>query len=183
MTIVHQSFDPCGGEQESDAKSKCPNSFDGKHLALETTEAGRYADCGRMLLGITFKNQTREFDYGAASDDYYEIAYADRYIYWSEITPKTTLTGSINIYVSPLDECRIEVSVNVRYDVVKNQNAVEYTRREDGEYRTRDERGLALDPVRWTLTTREPSNPGSDGASFCTSKGVIEEEILAFARR
>jgi hypothetical protein len=151
-------------------------------LGFATDDAETFVDCGLLRHRITFRDRVSLFDFVVASDDNFEMAYADRHIYWLEISPKTDLTSSTNLYVSPIDERRTGVEVNVRFDLAKRQHAVQYTRRQDGEYRTDDERGHDFGTSRWTFTTRERSGELYEGGPYCVSKGIIEGSLLDLTR-
>jgi hypothetical protein len=151
-------------------------------LGFATDDAETFVDCGLLRHRITFKDRVSLFDFAVASDDNFEMAYADRLIYWIEISPKADLATSINLYVSPIADRRTEVGVNVRFDLTKMQHAVQYTRRQDGEYRTDDELGHDFGTSRWSFTTHERSGELYKGGPYCVSKGIIEGSLLDFAR-
>jgi len=148
----------------------------------DPNEVNRYIDCGTITNRITFKGETRTFTYSHADSRPYELVSADNHFYWREIQPRSTLGGTVNVYMSPLDAQRTEISVNVRYRVARSFTGTVYSQRRSGEY-LRDGPQSA-DPQTVVLTTQQPGRFDYHGNQVvCHSTGFIEKQFLDYARQ
>ena len=142
----------------------------------------KYIDCGTNHRTIQYDSEPRKFDYSVANSTPYEVVFQDRYYYWYEISPSSTLSGTVNVYMSPLNEQQTEVSVNARYKVRRTFSGEYYTQRNSGKYLRNGK--FKWEPVSFTLTTQQPGiYPSDDNPPVrCRSKGTIEAQFLGYAK-
>ena len=56
----------------------------------------KYIDCGNNHRVIDYKGKLRKFDYSVANSKNYETVVHEKYYYWYEISPASTLSGTVN---------------------------------------------------------------------------------------
>jgi len=144
------------------------------------TDVEKYIDCGASTRVITFKGKPRNFNYALAGTQSYEMVEKNNYFYWYEVSPHVNLTGTVNVYMSPLNAKQTELSVNARYALRRVLSGKYYTQRRDGEYRESGD--FHWDPIRVTLTTKKPGIYAEKPFVQCVSTGALEKEFLNYAR-
>ncbi len=142
----------------------------------------KYIDCGINHRLIDYDGKPRSFDYSVANSKKYEVVLHNKYYYWYDVSPRSTLSGTVNVYMSPVNDRQTEISVNARYKVRRTFSGEYYTQRNSGKYLRNGT--FKWDPVSFTLTTKEPGIYPSNAnpAVRCYSKGTIEAQFLSYAK-
>jgi len=143
----------------------------------------KYIDCGTNHRVIQYDGSPRKFNYSVANSTKYETVVHDRHYYWFEVAPVSKLSGTVNVYMSPLNDKQTEISVNARYKIRRTFSGDYYTQRNSGKY-LRNGR-LKWNPVSFTLTTQQPGIYPVDTKPpiRCFSKGTIEAQFLDYAKQ
>lgn len=142
----------------------------------------QYASCGKSARRITYDGKERGFVYDPISTTYYETAYRGRYTFWNNIKPSVTAEIKINIYLSPIDNDKTEMTVNARYKFRKSASVKQYSYRRSGEYL--HYRDFQLPSVEVAFTSLKSGRfPAQVTTPIqCYSTGELEKMVIALVK-
>ncbi|HNP36758.1 MAG TPA: hypothetical protein PKK10_12975 [Woeseiaceae bacterium] len=138
-----------------------------------------YASCGESERRFAYDGREYSYAYPTLGADTYNTVYGDHVQFWAEVRPRVEAEIKMNIYLSPLDAGRTEMSVNARYKFTRYVDQDIYTYRNNGQYlfaQTVDDRsGSAI-----TFTTRNAGQHPSDQTPpiMCYATGRFESAVI-----
>lgn len=139
----------------------------------------KYASCGTSERRFTYDGRDYAYTYATVGTEPYSTVYGDYMQNWAEVRPRVDAEIKMNIYLSPLDSGRTEMSVNARYKFARYVDQEIYTYRNNGQYlldsKYTDRSGSII-----TFTTRNAGQHPTDRIPpiMCFATGAFESAVI-----
>lgn len=143
-----------------------------------------YASCGASERRFVYDGREYVYTYPTIGADPYSTVYGDNVQFWAEARPRVEAEIKMNIYLSPLDANRTEMSVNARYKFARYIDQDIYTYRNNGQYLLKqqvdDRSGSVI-----TFTTRNAGQHPSDQTPpiICYATGRFESAVTGLVQQ